>query len=246
MAAAAARHGASIVEGTAARAIEVEGGRVSAVQTDRGRLATGAIVCAAGPWSTRLLQSAGVAVPVTALRVQVVVVARPLALAAPQPAVIDAAGGMFCRPLGPGRTLVGVSGGDQHDPVDPDHFVETNDPTYPQTAIAALARRYPAMTSAAFLSGHAGLYDMTPDAHPILGSAGAAGPAGLYLALGFNGAGFKKGPAVGQCLAELIVDGRPSLVDLYPFRLDRFTTDEWRQPWSDSEYELESDFGHKF
>jgi glycine/D-amino acid oxidase-like deaminating enzyme len=160
--------------------------------------------------------------------------------------VIDAAGGMFCRPLGPGRTLVGVSGGDQHDPVDPDRYVETNDPVYPRLAIEAIGRRYPAMTNTAFLSGHAGLYDMTPDAHPIIGKAGAAGPDGLYLALGFSGAGFKKGPAVGQCLAELIVDGRSSLLDLAPFRLERFTTDDWRRPWSETEYELGSDFGHRF
>jgi sarcosine oxidase subunit beta len=246
MAAAAARAGASIHEGTAVREIEIESNHVSAIRTDRGRVATGAVVCAAGPWSTRLLQTIGVAVPVTALRVQVVVTARPLESATPHPAVIDAAGGMFCRPLGPGRTLVGVSGGDQHDPVDPDRYVETNDPTYPRLAIEAIGRRFPAMTRAAFLSGHAGLYDMTPDAHPIIGPAGAAGPDGLYLALGFSGAGFKKGPAVGQCLAEQILDGRPSLIDLAPFRLERFTTDEWRRPWSETEYELGSDFGHRF
>ena len=62
----------------------------------------------------------------------------------------------------------------------------------------------------------------------------------------FSGAGFKKGPAVGQCLTELICDGAASTVDLTPFRLSRFDTDEWRKPWSDSEYIFTSDFGHKF
>jgi sarcosine oxidase, subunit beta len=246
MAAAARRAGASVIEGITVLGIEAVGDRVTGLQTDRGTVAAGAVVCAAGPWSTRLLLAIGVDVPVTALRVQVVVVARPLELSQPHPAIIDVAGGMFCRPFGPGRSLVGVSGGDQHDPVDPERYVETNDPTYPDQAIGAIALRYPAMANAAFLSGHAGLYDMTPDAHPIIGSAGHAGPAGLYLALGFSGAGFKKGPAVGHCLAELIVEGCSTLLDLHPFRLDRFATDAWRLPWSESEYELESDFGHRF
>ena len=64
--------------------------------------------------------------------------------------------------------------------------------------------------------------------------------------LGFSGAGFKKAPAVAQCLAELIVDGRSKLVDLAPFRLGRFADDSWKQPWSDTEYVLTSDFGHRF
>jgi glycine/D-amino acid oxidase-like deaminating enzyme len=68
---------------------------------------------------------------------------------------------------------------------------------------------------------------------------------GLYVAAGFSGAGFKKGPAVGRCLAELIVECRSALVDLTPFALSRFETDNWRRPWSDTEYVFSSDFGHK-
>jgi sarcosine oxidase subunit beta len=101
----------------------------------------------------------------------------------------------------------------------------------------------PAMAKATYLHGHAGLYDMTPDAHPIIG---ATGIDGLYLAAGFSGAGFKKGPAVGQCLAELIFDGQASTVDLHPFRLSRFDDDGWMAPWSKTEYVFSSDFGHKF
>jgi sarcosine oxidase subunit beta len=150
---------------------------------------------------------------------------------------------MFCRPWGPGRSLIGVAGGDQHDEVDPDGYECRNDPSYPALAIAAVAKRIPAMASAAYLHGHAGLYDMTPDAHPIIGTARIDG---LYVAAGFSGAGFKKGPAVGQCLAELILDGHAVTVDLTPFRLERFDADAWQQPWSETEYVFTSDFGHKF
>lgn len=242
MAVAAMREGARVIEGCPVLGIEAAGGRVVALETPGGRVETRTVVCAAGPWSPKLLLPIGVSAPIAALRVQVAIVHRPLALGAPHFVYIDTAAGMFCRPWAPGRTLIGVGGGEQHDPVDPDDYDERNDPTYPALAIAAAARRLPTMAGAAYLHGHAGLYDMTPDAHPIIGPTGVEG---LYLMAGFSGAGFKKGPAVGECLAELIVDGRSSLVDLAPFRLERFASDDWREPWSDSEYVLTSDFGHK-
>ena len=152
------------------------------------------------------------------------------------------AAGCFTRPWAPGRSLLGIAGGDQHDPVNPDNFVLGNDSDYPEKAKSAVARRIPAMSRSQYLHGHAGLYDMSPDAHPIMG---AAGPEGLIVACGFSGAGFKKGPAVGQCLAELIVDGRANLVDLDPFRLSRFDATGWEKPWSETEYAFTSDFGHK-
>lgn len=241
MAVAAVREGAEIRESAEVLGIEQHGDRVTGVRTADGLIETRQVVCAAGPWSTRLLATAGVEVPVTALRVQIAIVQRPLELEEPHFVFIDTAAGMFTRPWGHGRSLIGVGGGDQHDEADPFAFDERNDPEYPARAIAAAARRIPAMAGGSYLHGHAGLYDMTPDAHPIIGPSPLEG---LTLAVGFSGAGFKKGPAVGQCLAELIVDGRSSLVDLTPFRLERFATDAWRQPWSENEYTFTSDFGH--
>jgi sarcosine oxidase subunit beta len=243
MAAAAMRAGAVIHEGCRVDGIAVDGGRIAGVHTADGFVPAGTVVCAAGPWSTALLASAGITVPIETLRVQIAIVHRPLELEEPHFVYIDTAAGMFCRPWGPGRTLIGVGGGDQHDAVDPERYDERNDESYPALAIATAARRIPAMAKAAYLHGHAGLYDMTPDAHPIIGETGVDG---LYVAAGFSGAGFKKGPAVGQCLSELICDGRATTVDLEPFRLSRFETDDWRKPWSDTEYVFTSDFGHKF
>jgi sarcosine oxidase subunit beta len=139
--------------------------------------------------------------------------------------------------------MLGISGGDQHDEVDPNDFELRNSPGYGDLAVKTIAKRMPIMAGASYSHGHAGLYDMTPDAHPIIGP---AGPVGLYLVAGFSGAGFKKGPAVGQCVAELILDGVARTVDLTPFSLSRFDSESWRQPWSDTEYVLGSDFGHKF
>lgn len=243
MAHAARAAGATIHEGCAVLGIDTAGDRVTGVRTAEGRVAAGTVVCAAGAWSVPLLAAAGVTAPVAASRVQVAIVQRPLVLETPHFVFLDTIAGFFCRPWGAGRTLVGISGGDQHEPVDPDAYEERTDPGYPAVAIAAMARRFPAMAGASFLHGHAGLYDMTPDAHPILG---AAGPAGLFLALGFSGAGFKKGPAVGRALADLVLDGWSAFVDLRPFRFDRFATDDWRRPWSENEYVFPTDFGHTF
>ena len=84
---------------------------------------------------------------------------------------------------------------------------------------------------------------MTPDAHPIIGP---AGPDGLYLMAGFSGAGFKKGPAVGEAMADLLLSAQGTVdwVDLRPFRLDRFSSETWRRPWSADEYTFSADFGH--
>lgn len=80
-----------------------------------------------------------------------------------------------------------------------------------------LARRYPPAAGAPVVRAWAGLYDMTPDAHPIIGWVAE----GIYAACGFSGHGFMQSPAVGKAVAEELLDGRSSL-DLSPYRIDRF------------------------
>ncbi|MFT4037806.1 MAG: FAD-binding oxidoreductase [Thermomicrobiales bacterium] len=241
MARAAREAGAEIAEGVAAEAILTDGDRVVGVRTGEGDIAAGAVVVAAGPWTPHLLETAGVSLPIEALRVQVAILQRPLDVEE-HFVYLDTAGGIFTRPWAPGRTLIGVGGGDQHDPVDPDAFESRNDAGYAELAIAAICRRIPAMRHARYLHGHAGLYDMTPDAHPVIGR---VGPDGLLVAAGFSGAGFKKGPAVGEAVADLLLSaGGPEWVDLRPFAPDRFAGDTWQTPWGPDEYAFSSDFGH--
>ena len=201
MARAAKREGTQIREHTAVTGLIVNGGRVSGVRTTAGDILCDLVVCAAGPWTTNLLAEIGIAVPVTALRVQIAILHRPLELQEDHFVYLDVAAGVFTRPWGDGRSLVGVGGGDQHDEVDPDTYDPRNDRGYADQAISAIAKRIPAMQHAAYLHGHAGLYDMSPDTHPIIGETGIDG---LYLAAGFSGAGFKKGPAVGEAIASVI------------------------------------------
>ena len=82
---------------------------------------------------------------------------------------------------------------------------------------ARLAHRYPGAAGAPLVRSWAGFYDMTPDAHPIIGPVGE----GLYAACGFSGHGFMQAPAVGAAAAAELV-GETPLVDLEPYRLERF------------------------
>ena len=86
--------------------------------------------------------------------------------------------------------------------------------------VARLARRYPPAADATIERSWAGLYDMTPDAHPVVGRVAE----GVYAACGFSGHGFMQSPAVGRAVAEELVRGESEL-DLSPYRLERFAGD---------------------
>ena len=77
------------------------------------------------------------------------------------------------------------------------------------------------MTDGTFRTAHGGQDGITPDQHPLIGP---AGPDGFYLLCGFSGTGFKTAPAIGACLAELILDGRTTTADIAGYAPDRFAT----------------------
>jgi sarcosine oxidase, subunit beta len=97
-------------------------------------------------------------------------------------------------------------------------FDETVDESVFADRLDRLAHRYPRARGTSIARAWAGLYDMTPDAHPIIGPVGD----GLYAACGFSGHGFMQSPAVGRAVAEELLHGESSL-DLSPYRLARFS-----------------------
>jgi sarcosine oxidase subunit beta len=99
-------------------------------------------------------------------------------------------------------------------------FEETVDESVFEDRLERLAYRYPASANVRIARAWAGLYDMTPDAHPIIGPVGE----GLYAACGFSGHGFMQSPAVGRAVAEELLNGESTL-DLGPYRLERFQHD---------------------
>jgi sarcosine oxidase subunit beta len=96
-------------------------------------------------------------------------------------------------------------------------FDQIVDETVFSDRLERLAHRYPSAGETRIARAWAGLYDMTPDAHPIIGPVGD----GLYAACGFSGHGFMQSPAVGRAVAEELLHGESTL-DLEPYRLTRF------------------------
>lgn len=237
----AQHQGATLLEKVRVTSIRTAGGKAIGVETDGEPIDAPIVVVMAGPWSDRLLASAGIAFPLTPQRAQLGFYQRPPELAQGHMVFIDGALGAYFRPHGSGLSLIGGGQAKQATPNDPDAYDEANDPDFIPAAKARAARRVPAFARAAYARGHAGIYDVSPDTRAILDK--APGIDGLYMAAGFSGTGFKISPAVGACMAELITRGRATFVDIAPFRLGRFRE---KQPiCGPYEYDLPEDFGHR-
>jgi sarcosine oxidase subunit beta len=219
--AAARRAGARYTSGCRVDALARDGERVVGVDTDRGRFEAPIVVIAGGAWSAELAATAGVTVPIEAWRHDTAYFGLPQGRTADLPIVIDHAQEVYFRPEGRELMLVGLEAGN----------VIGGSPDRPMAALAEstveamverVCRRLPWMASGTFRTAHGGQDGITPDQRAILGPVGAGGPDGLWLDCGFSGTGFKTAPAIGASLAEWILDGRPSTVDITPFALSRF------------------------
>jgi sarcosine oxidase subunit beta len=216
--AAARERGAGLVQGCAVTGIRVEGGRVAGVETTQGPYTTPVVVNTAGAWADQINQLIGLDLPYTTWRHDTLFVARPPELGPSHPAVIDFPNDSYFRPEGP-LTLVGLEDGNPLGE-SPDNDAGHAKHGFVERAINRLCQRIPAMENGHLHSAHSGYDGITPDQHPALG---AAGPEGFYLNCGHSGTGFKTAPAIGRCLAELILDGAAKTVDITPLAPDRFT-----------------------
>ena len=216
--AAARRHGATLVQGCRVTAIATAGGRIGGIETTRGTFSAPVVVDAAGAWAAEVGRLAGLALPIGVWRHDVAFIRRPDGPAAGIPTVIDDRNAMYFRPEGRELLLVALEDGNQMDG-SPDRETEAVEPGFVDRAVDRICRRIPGMVDGALHSTHSGQDGITPDQRPILGP---AGPEGFVLDCGFSGTGFKTAPAVGASLAELIVDGRATTVDISPFALQRF------------------------
>jgi sarcosine oxidase, subunit beta len=210
--------GAQTLQWTTVTRIVRQENRVVGVETSAGRIAAGAVVVAAGAWAPDLLRAVGVAVPARPKAIDTVVVTRPPELADPHMIFIDHVQGTYFRPESGILTLVGVPC-----PVwdiDPD-TMSTGLPAHaPVEGAQMLTHRISAMGRATLARGFRAFDCYSRDHHAILGE--VDGVDGLYLATAFSGTGFKIAPAVGMCMAELIVEGAAKTVDISAFSLRRF------------------------
>jgi len=220
-AAAARRLGVRILEGHAVTGIEVRDGRVVGVQTAQGPFAVDVVVNAAGAWAAEIGRMAGLSLPIEPYRRQVFVTEPFTELPERLPMVIDFYPHFYFRREGPG-ILFGMT-----DLAEPPSFNTNMDWTFLEKVVEQALRRVPPLARASVRRGWAGLYDTTPDSNPILGR--VPGLEGFVVAAGFSGHGFMLSPAVGECLAELIVTGESKAVDLTPLSINRFLSGALRQ-----------------
>ncbi|PWW25039.1 glycine/D-amino acid oxidase-like deaminating enzyme [Geodermatophilus normandii] len=213
-ASAARRAGATLLPQCAATGIDVDGGRVTAVHTAAGTIRTDTVVCAAGAWSAEVGAWAGVDLPVSPLRRQVLVTEPVPGLDPHTPFTIDFDTSFYFHREGRGL-LMGMSDPDET----PGFRLTRSDAWLPRLA-AAIERRAPALAGVGVAGGWAGLYEMTPDHNALIGR--AAGVEGFLYATGFSGHGFLMGPAVGEVVRDLVLGVEP-FVDVSVFDVRRFS-----------------------
>jgi len=216
-AARALERGARLEKGVEVTAILQDQSGVNAVETTRGRVETRTVVNAAGPWAAEVARMAGVKLPVEPLR-RMLVPTEPFPQISHQaPMTVDMATGFHFRPEGLGLLLA------WSDPDEKPGFRTSFDSAFVEKILMRAVQRIPCLESLQVnpARGWAGLYEMTPDHHSILGPVPQA--PGFFLANGFSGHGVMHSPATGKIVADLILHGTTSLVDARALGIERFS-----------------------
>jgi sarcosine oxidase subunit beta len=205
--------GATIERNTEVIGISCESGRVTGVMTNRGAVTSPVIVNAAGPYSRAVGRLAGIDLPVDPYRRHIFIAQAASGVPATRIMVIDFESTFYFHREGAG-VLFGMG-----DPDEASTFDTTVQWDFLPKVVDVAVRRLPALGDASISHAWAGLYEVTPDANPLIGA--AQGPDGFFLITGFSGHGFQHSPAAGRILADLIA-GRDPHFDLSPFAPDRF------------------------
>jgi sarcosine oxidase subunit beta len=192
--------------------------QISGVMTSRGFVSTRVVVNAAGAWAAQVAKLAGAQLPVEPLRRQLVPTEPFDGLPQRFPMVIDMSTGFHFRREGKGILLA------WNDPEETPGFKTDFDPSFVEKILTRAADRVPRLAEAEVnpRRAWAGLYEMTPDHHAIIGP--SPDVRGLYFVNGFSGHGVMHSPASGRITADLVLQGRSSLVDAAQLNVDRFAS----------------------
>ncbi|MBI5353803.1 MAG: FAD-binding oxidoreductase [Chloroflexi bacterium] len=210
---AAQKMGVKAFTGAEVIGVTVSGNQVEEVQTTLGGIKTRMILNAAGPWSSQIGKMAGVNLPVLPLRRQMFTTSPLKELPADFPFVIDFAKSLYFHREGEGL-LIGMSNQDEQPGID-----QNVDEDFELVNLEAAIERMPLVEKAQRASHWAGLYEVTPDAHPIFGNTNVNG---FTVCTGFSGHGFMHGPISGKLMSEFILDGKYSSLDVSMLDLKRF------------------------
>lgn len=217
--------GVRIRQGAAVTDLLIDGDRVTGVRVADGtEIAAGTVVVATGVWTRELLSRIDIDVPIRVVREQIVMI-KPGVELGPVPVFSDLVSLQYIRPEPGGDVLFGNSDLSHVQDADPDDYVNRASEDFVDVTIDRVGTRFPGFTDAAITGSYAGCYDVTPDWNPVISRTGIDG---LIVAAGFSGHGFKIAPAVGNLVADLVVDGRSSdpRIPATDFRLSRFAEDD--------------------
>ena len=207
--------GAEIEFGVEVEVVRTGGDRVLGVDTSDGPIDAGVVVNAAGPWAGVLAATAGVDLPLEPIPRHVLVTGPFDGAPERRTLVIEAMTSFYFHREGAG-VLMGMGGASERASFE----TATDESFIAEELLPTAVRVFPPLEAASVEHSWVGLYEMTPDRHPIIGE--APGVAGFYLANGFSGHGFQHAPVVGKLLAELIVEGAATTVDISSLGLERF------------------------
>lgn len=212
---AARRVGVRIQTGFPAVRVLTANGRVDAVEVADRSIECRYVVNAAGPWAAPVAATAGIDLPVVAIR-RVIIVTKPMAASIPRnfPMLSDFRKRFYMRPE-VGGLLIGVSNAEE-----PPSWSTEVDWPFIERALPDVTFRLPILEQAEALTAWGGLIDYSPDHHPILGA--VPGLEGFLCANGFSGHGFMHGPAAGRLIAEQIVHGQARSMDVDHLSIRRF------------------------
>ena len=195
--------------------------RVTGARTPQGEWSAPIVVDCAGPYADLIGEMAGVSIPSKPYRRQVMVT-EPLPDLPPVFAlIVDLDTGFYVHRQGLSAVLMGGTDKDIKPGLDTEVDWDAFDAVF-----RAAALRVPPLAEARVMRAYAGVRDLTPDYHGILGPAAQA--PGLHVACGFSGHGFMHAPAIGILMTEILLDGRASSMDVGALSLERFAAGKLR------------------
>ncbi|MDP2628128.1 MAG: FAD-binding oxidoreductase, partial [Candidatus Rokubacteria bacterium] len=207
--------GLQVLVGHRVIALLRDGERVVGARTAQGDFHAPVVINCAGPYADQVGALAGVEIPSRPYRRQVLVTDPLPILPDVFPLIVDLDTGFYVHRQGKSAVLMGGTDKDIKPGLDTSVDWEAFGAVF-----QAAAKRVPPLADAKVMRAYAGVRDLTPDYHGIRGPARTA--PGFHVACGFSGHGFMHAPAIGLLMAEIVLDGRTSSMDIDALALDRF------------------------
>jgi sarcosine oxidase, subunit beta len=214
---------------TRVNGILTQGEKMFGLATSAGDIHCSRAVLATGASITQFVGQLGIDLPIIPEFHEVAILRNPAGMKPGGAACIDSAHSIYFRSDSSDKTLIGdfygkreligsFDGKGEH--IDIDNFPQRPSDEWTEEILEKACRRIPKLQNAEVMRGVTGIYDMTPDARPLLGE--IPGVSGLYVVAGFSGTGFKISPAIGLVMSELLLEGAGKSIDISAFRPSRF------------------------